>query len=111
MAKATMRDYISREEALRAFENADADVMEDYGDGTSNWGFGMKNIQKVIDGIPAAEVRAVRRGYWREDALNFSNGNYELECPFCECQMALNGCSKNQEYCPHCGEKLDFMRW
>ena len=66
---------------------------------------------EAIENITAAEVRAVRRVYWREDALNFSNGNYELECPFCECQMALNGCSRSPEYCPHCGEKLDFMRW
>ena len=92
-----MSDYISRESAIAVLHhNSDescASVVSDF------------------EAIPAAEVRAVRRGYWREDALNFSNGNYELECPFCECQMALNGCSKNQEYCPHCGEKLDFMRW
>lgn len=106
-----MKDYISREAALRAFENADADVCESHPDGYCDWGFGRKKINDVIDSVPAAEVRAVRRGYWREDAMNFSNGSYELECPFCECQMALNGCSKNQEYCPHCGEKLDFFRW
>jgi len=40
-----MADYIRREDALEAFENADADVYEDYGDGTVDWGFGRKNIQ------------------------------------------------------------------
>ena len=54
-------EYISREAALEAFENADADVYEDYGDGTVDWGFGRKNIQNVINGIPAADVAEVVR--------------------------------------------------
>lgn len=54
-------EYISREAALEAFENADADVYEDYGDGTVDWGFGRKNIQNVINGIPAADVVEVVR--------------------------------------------------
>lgn len=56
-----MTDYIRREAALEAFENADADVYEDYGDGTVDWGFGRKNIQNVINGIPAANVAEVVR--------------------------------------------------
>lgn len=56
-----MSDYIRREAALEAFENADADVYEDYGDGTVDWGFGRKNIQNVINGIPAADVAEVVR--------------------------------------------------
>ena len=56
-----MTDYIRREAALEAFENADADVFEDYGDGTVDWGFGRKNIQNVINGIPAADVVEVVR--------------------------------------------------
>lgn len=103
----TMKDYISREAAVK--------IADKYGcDNGSVLGHhsGVADcISSEIASLPAVEVRAVRHGYWREDAMNFSNGNYELECPFCECQMALNGCSKNQEYCPHCGEKLDFMRW
>ena len=54
-------DYIRREAALKAFENADADAYEDYGDGTVDWGFGRKNIQNVINGIPAADVVPVVR--------------------------------------------------
>lgn len=93
-----MSDYISRDEIFSVWRSMPKPAS-------------VSSLTEAINRTPAAEVRAVRRGYWREDALNFSNGNYELECPFCECQMALNGCSKNQEYCPHCGEKLDFMRW
>lgn len=51
-----MAEYIEREAFLRALENADPDVYEDYGDGTVDWGFGRKNIQDVINGILAADV-------------------------------------------------------
>lgn len=56
-----MSDYISREAALEAFENADADVREDYRYGACDWGFGMKNIQKVLNSVPTADVEPVRR--------------------------------------------------
>lgn len=59
-----MDEYISRRAAREAFENADADVCESYPDGACDWGFGMKNIQEVIDGIPAADVEPVRHGRW-----------------------------------------------
>lgn len=55
-----MSDYISREAALEAFENADADVREDYRYGACDWGFGMKNIQKVLNSVPTADVDPVR---------------------------------------------------
>lgn len=51
-----MSDYISREALKEAFDNADADVCESYSDGYCNWGFGRKNINDVIDGVPAAAI-------------------------------------------------------
>lgn len=51
-----MSDYISREAALEAFENTDADVMEDHGDGTSDWGFGRENIREILNSVPATDV-------------------------------------------------------
>ena len=54
-----MAEYIKREAFLRALENADPDVYEDYGDGTVDWGFGRKNIQDMITGIPAANVAPI----------------------------------------------------
>lgn len=54
-----MSDYISREALKEAFDNADADVCESYSDGYCNWGFGRKNINDVIDGVPAADVEPV----------------------------------------------------
>ena len=57
-----MSDYISREALKEAFDNADADVCESYSDGYCNWGFGRKNINDVIDGVPAADVEPVGEG-------------------------------------------------
>ena len=59
-----MSDHISREALKEAFDNADADVCESYSDGYCDWGFGRKNINDVIDGVPAADVEPVRRGNW-----------------------------------------------
>ena len=56
-----MGDFISREAALKAFENADADVMEDYGDGTSDWGFGRENIREILNSVPTADAVPVVR--------------------------------------------------
>lgn len=56
-----MAECIEREAILKALENADPDVYEDYGDGTVDWGFGRKNIQDMINGIPAADVVPVVR--------------------------------------------------
>lgn len=56
-----MEEHIKREALLEAIENADPDVYEDYGDGTVDWGFGRKNIQDMINGIPAADVAPVVR--------------------------------------------------
>lgn len=56
-----MDECIERKALLEALENADPDVYEDYGDGTVDWGFGRKNIQDMINGIPAADVAPVVR--------------------------------------------------
>lgn len=54
-------DFVSRKALLEAFENANADVVEEYEDGTRDWGFGMQNIREVIAGVPAADMELVRR--------------------------------------------------
>lgn len=56
-----MAECIERKALLEALENADPDVYEDYGDGTVDWGFGRKNIQDIINSIPAADVAPVVR--------------------------------------------------
>lgn len=111
-----MDDYISRKAAREAFENADADVCESYPDGACDWGFGMKNIQEVIDGIPAADVEPVRYGRW-ECVYDDSTGETDITCSHCKNARTVNGCFVStdgkscyfeDDYCPSCGSKMDL---
>ena len=110
-----MDDYISRKAAREAFENADADVCESYPDGACDWGFGMKNIQEVIDGIPAADVEPVRHGSWNirlTDKITLC-----LECSSCGRKVdnidlhylleagEYGEACRRYPYC-HCGAKM-----
>lgn len=69
-----MSDYISREKLKEALENADADVCESYPDGHCDWGFGRKNINDVIDGVPTADVEPVRRWIPCSERMPETNG-------------------------------------
>lgn len=111
-----MDDYISRKAAREAFENADADVCESYPDGACDWGFGMKNIQEVIDGIPAADVEPVRHGRL-ECVYDDSTGETDITCSHCKNTRTVNGCFVStdgkscyfeDDYCPSCGSKMDL---
>ena len=54
-------EFVSRKALLEAFENANADVVEEYEDGTCDWGFGRQNIRAIIAGVPAADAELMRR--------------------------------------------------
>lgn len=102
-----MADYISRKAAVNAFENADADVLEDYGDGTSDWGFGMQNVREVISSVPAADVEPVRHGRWERC---FEDWRQQIEgdkCSLCGFEYYGTGISCFH-YCPNCGAKMDL---
>lgn len=101
-----MGDYISREALTEAFENADADVCESFPDGYCDWGFGMKNIQEVIDGIPAADVEPVRHGRWERC---FEDWRQQIEgdkCSVCGFEYYGTGI-RRFHYCPNCGAKME----
>lgn len=107
-----MSDYISREAAQKAFENTDADVCESYPDGACDWGFGMKNIQEVIDGIPAADVEPVVHGRW----ISLTDcSNAGVYCSICHKKVYKEDyawCNRKNKvrspYCPNCGSKMDL---
>ena len=111
-----MSDYISREAALEAFENADADVREDYRYGACDWGFGMKNIQKVLNSVPAADVEPVRHGRWEGyihsrycgrdkfgEPVYMDGTVYYCSNPKCRRKTVIK-----ENYCPNCGTKMDM---
>ena len=111
-----MSDYISREAAIKAFGNADADVCESYPDGHCDWEFGRSNINDVIDGVPAADVEPVRHGRWEEcDWVDVDDHGFGtrrtfkagLWCSQCACVFKKKLLWK-RNYCPSCGAKMDL---
>ena len=52
-----MSDYISRDKVAQAFEDADVDVCEDYGEYYGcEWGFSRDAVRKIVAELPAAAV-------------------------------------------------------
>ena len=111
-----MSDYIRREAALEAFENADADVREDYRYGACDWGFGMKNIQKVLNSVPTADVEPVRHGRWEGYTHSRYCGIDEYGEPifrdgivyYCSNPKCRRKTVIKENYCPNCGRKMDL---
>lgn len=115
-----MADYISREAAIEAFENADEDVFEDYGDGACDWGFGRKNIQEVLNSVPTADVAPVVHGRWIpiyesemtgwDPAVAGRDPIGGYICSACK-EESVYDCNDKfvlSKYCPNCGAKMDL---
>lgn len=96
-----MDEYISREALKEALENADADVCESYPDGHCDWGFGRKNINDVIDGVPAANVEPVRHVAPIRCGIDEYYGEW-VRCP--NCDFDLN--TSVAKFCGGCGAKM-----
>lgn len=99
-----MAEYIEREALREAFDNADADIVEEYGDGDCDWGFGRKNVLEVINSVPAADVAPVRHGRWELCRLE----NCAI-CSACGDEHYLGTMHQfSRNYCPNCGAKMDL---
>ena len=107
-----MAEYIDRKALREAVDNADADIVAEYDDGTCDWGFGRENILEVINNIPAADVAPVRHGRWMYDS-----GSGKYFCSACD-EYALSFKKDTlyggdlyevclTDYCPSCGAKMD----
>lgn len=94
-----MAEYITKESAIEAFENGEADVIEDYGDG-ADFGFGLKNIKSTINAIPSADVVPVVHGRW-VPFHSEAAGDIQY-CSACEI-----GNAAKSDFCPHCGAIMD----
>lgn len=80
-----MTEYIERKIAIEAFENGEADVIEDHGDGC-DFGFGIKNVKDTLNTIPAADVVPVSHGRWVWD-----------DDGYCRC----SNCTQKPLLCPN----------
>ena len=97
-----MAEYIDRKALREAFDNADADIVEEYGDGYCEWGFGRKNILEVINSVPAADVAPVRYSRWKY----FRKQNVAV-CTNCSFERDLDANFGNAVSCPNCGARMD----
>lgn len=100
-----MDEFIDRKELREAFDNADADVVEEYEDGTCDWGFGRQNIMEVINSVAAADVAQVRHGRWL--ANGYVCGETEYQCSVCK-ETEWRTSSSRLAYCPFCGARMDL---
>lgn len=96
-------EFVSRKALLEAFENANADVVEEYEDGTRDWGFGMQNIREVIASVPTADVEPVRRVIPICCGMDEYYGEW-VRCP--NCDFDLN--TSVAKFCGGCGAKMDM---
>ena len=102
-----MDEYIKREELAIEFVYADADVVEDYGDGECEWGFSRKKIQEVINSVPSADVAPVRKGRWIEpQRLYYGAKQYECSLCWAEAFWDKRSITEKYPYCPNCGANM-----
>ena len=105
-----MAEYIERKALLEAFDNADADIVEEYGDGYCDWGFGRQNILEVINSVPEADVAPVRHGRWDSSGKYrfYKDNSVAVRCTECGCTLTEPEYrSYVWNYCPVCGAKID----
>ena len=101
-----MSDYISRDKVAQAFEDADVDVCEDYGEYYGcEWGFSRDAVRKIVAELPAADVAPVRYGRWIKPVP----GDGENYCSVCHAEQPwFYGYGYlESNYCPNCGARMD----
>lgn len=106
-----MAEYIERKALREAFDNADADVVEEYEDGGSEWGFGRQNILEVINSVPAADVAPVRHGRCKKSDGKDEWYTYYYTCVECGANMMVADADYHDvspNYCPICAARMDL---
>lgn len=91
-----MDDYIKREDAIMTAMNYE---------GTGNAQDASQDIAADLTSIPAADVRENVRGIWN-NALDFSNGNEDLECSVCGEWFFSYKIDCDWNFCPNCGADM-----
>lgn len=113
-----MDEYIERKALREAFDNADADIVEEYEDGDCDWGFGRQNILEVINSVPSADVAPVRYGRWLDvqetdmyvPDLKLTATTTAETCSVCKARIGFIGAKLYlfDSICPNCGAKMDL---
>lgn len=99
-----MAEYISKEDLIKAIEDAGADVIADYGDYDCESGFSRDNLSQIINSIPTADVEPVRHGKW---IRKVENDGYAMSlCS--DCSFPVHIYWGESKFCPACGAKMDL---
>ena len=107
-----MDEYIEMKALSEAFDNADADVVEEYEDGGSDWGFSHQNILEVINSVPAADVAPVVHGRWERIGIKGRKGLPIYHC--CSVCGIVSAAFRSEweglrgpwKFCPNCGADM-----
>lgn len=97
-----MSEYITKESAIEVFEWGDADVIEEHGDSSCNFGFSRKTVKSTINAIPPEDVAPVVHARWitRND-----KGIISMTHPYM-CSRCWRVEMNKEPYC-NCGAKMD----
>ena len=90
-------EYISREAAIKATE--DADVMCDIPADA------YRVLMRYVERIPAAEVVPVRHGRWKKSYAD--NEAFGVRPFFRYCSECHEATVHQYTYCPNCGARMD----
>lgn len=106
-----MSDYISRSELIKRIDKWFCKPCEDSGKNHHNVMCGSCDIDAVLswlDAIPAADVVAVKRGYWIKTGQSFVYPEMFINytCSVCGFDIAKT----KFNYCPNCGTKMNGGR-
>lgn len=92
-----MAEYIDREAAIKAMENADCALIADYAESCK-----ADYLREIIESVPAADVVPVAHGTWIEKTFLMGTSNF---CSLCGCHYGMP--HEKYRYCPNCGARMD----
>lgn len=99
-----MAEYIKREAAIKAMENADCALIADNAESCK-----ADYLREIIKSVPAADVVPVVHGRWDDSGrYTFPSGATAVRCTNCGCALTESEYRLNNwNYCPVCGAKMD----
>ena len=98
-----MIEYIRRDNAIDAIENADPEVVEEW-DSTALFGYTIDQIRYALNRVPAeTDLVRVVRGEW---ILRHEGFGHYWECSVCHTNPCIY-VTEHTKFCSNCGARMD----